>query len=88
MPFFSSDTIEEPVDASIRVYKYCPERTGFNMYAENTQPQLTFLAVLPWQKPERTVYIEDQPVNLRRNGVWRGSTCKPLKERCIERIDL
>ena len=34
-------------DASILVYKYCPERTGFNMYAENTQLQLTFLALLP-----------------------------------------
>ena len=35
-------------DASILVYKYHPERTGFNMYTENTQPQLTFLALLPW----------------------------------------
>ena len=34
-------------DASIFVYKYRPEITGFNMYAENTQPQLTFLALLP-----------------------------------------
>ena len=34
-------------NASILVYKYRPERTGFNMYAENTQPQLTFLALLP-----------------------------------------
>ena len=24
------------------------ERTGLNMYAENTQQQLTFLALLPW----------------------------------------
>ena len=37
-------------DASILVYKYCPERTGFNMYAENAQLQLTFLALLPWFK--------------------------------------
>ena len=29
------------------VYKYRPERTGFNMYAENTQQQLTFLTILP-----------------------------------------
>ena len=29
------------------VYKLRPKRTGFNMYAENTQPQLTFLALLP-----------------------------------------
>ena len=34
-------------DASVLVYKYRPERTGFNMYAENTQPQLTYLALLP-----------------------------------------
>ena len=34
-------------DASIFVYKYHPEKTGFNMYTENTQPQLTFLALLP-----------------------------------------
>ena len=35
-------------DASILVYKYRPERTGFNMYVENTQLQLTFLTLLPW----------------------------------------
>ena len=32
-------------DASILVYKFRPERTGFNMYAKNTQMQLTFLAL-------------------------------------------
>ena len=32
-------------DASILVYKFRPERTGFNMYAENMQLQLTFLAL-------------------------------------------
>ena len=32
----------------ILVYKFRPERTGFNMYAEYTQQQLTFLAFLPW----------------------------------------
>ena len=26
------------------------ERTGFNMYAKNTQQQLTFLALLPWYR--------------------------------------
>ena len=31
-------------DASILVYKFRPERTGFNMYAEYTQLRLTFLA--------------------------------------------
>ena len=35
-------------DASIRVYKFRPERTGFNMYAEYKQLQLTFLALSPW----------------------------------------
>ena len=30
-------------DVSILVYKFRPERTGFNMYA--AQPQLTFLAL-------------------------------------------
>ena len=35
-------------DASILVYKFSPERTGFNMYAEYTRPQLTFLALVPW----------------------------------------
>ena len=48
MPFFSSDTIEVPVDASILVYKHRPERTGFNMCEENTQQHLTFIALLPW----------------------------------------
>ena len=32
-------------DASILVYKFRTERTGFNMYAEFTQLQLTFLAL-------------------------------------------
>ena len=32
-------------DASILAYKFHPERTGFNMYAEYTQLQLTFLAL-------------------------------------------
>ena len=40
---FNSDT-----DASILVYKFRPEITGFNMYAEYTRPQLTFLALVPW----------------------------------------
>ena len=34
-------------DASILVYKFRPERTGFNMYAEYTRPQLTFIALVP-----------------------------------------
>ena len=34
-------------DASILVYEFRLERTGFNMYADYTRPQLTFLAVVP-----------------------------------------
>ena len=33
------------IDASILVYKFRPERTGFNMNTEYTQLQLTFLAL-------------------------------------------
>jgi len=32
-------------DASILVYKFRPERTGFNMHAEYLQLQFTFLAL-------------------------------------------
>ena len=32
-------------DASILVYKFRPERTGFNMYAEYTQMQINILAL-------------------------------------------
>ena len=32
-------------DASILAYKFRLERTGFNMYSEYTQQQLTFLAL-------------------------------------------
>ena len=34
--------------ASILVYKFRPERTGFNMYAEYTQLQFTFFALEPF----------------------------------------
>ena len=34
-------------DASILVYKFQPQRTGLNMYAEYTRQQLTFLALHP-----------------------------------------
>ena len=60
-------------DASILVYKFPPERTGFNMYSEYTQLQLTFLAITlilsPYYKcknrflsfngnvPQRNLYI-------------------------------
>ena len=35
-------------EASILVYKFRSERTGFNMYAEYTQLQSTFLALHSW----------------------------------------
>ena len=31
------------------------ERTGFNVYAEYTRPQLTFLALHPWSKVSEIV---------------------------------
>ena len=34
-------------DEPILVYKFRLEKTGFNMYAEYTQLQLTFLALVP-----------------------------------------
>ena len=34
-------------DASTLVCKFRPKRTGFNMYAEYTRLQLTFLALHP-----------------------------------------
>ena len=34
-------------DTSILVYKFHPKRTGFNVYAEYTRPQLTFLVLHP-----------------------------------------
>ena len=44
MKCFAPPQILDETDASILVYKFRPERTGFNMYAEYTRPQLTFLA--------------------------------------------
>ena len=53
---------QKNTDASILVYKFRPERTGFNMYAEYTQQQLTFLTLLPWfvRKNVPKVYWEEQ----------------------------
>ena len=42
---FYPPRILNETDASILVYKLRPERTGFNMYAEYTLQQLTFLAL-------------------------------------------
>ena len=44
-------------DASIVVYKFRPERTGLNMYADYARPQLTFLALMPWPALCETVYM-------------------------------
>ena len=44
MPLTSSDT-KQTLIASTLVYKFRPERSGFNMYAEYKRPQLTFLAL-------------------------------------------
>ena len=43
-------------DESILVCKFCPERTGFNMYTEYTQPQLTFLALYSCSCPPSLVF--------------------------------
>ena len=55
----SSDT---NTDASILVYKFRPERTGFNMYAEYTRQLLTLLALHPCSEPriniENEVFME------------------------------
>ena len=37
---------QEDADSSILVYKHSPEKTGFKMYAENTQQQITLIALL------------------------------------------
>ena len=49
-------------DASILVYNYRSERTGFNMYAEYTQLQLTFLALIP-------CFFQDEFINIKGNSL-------------------
>ena len=48
-----------------------PERIGFNMYAEYTRQQLTFLALQPWKHPARkdTLEILILPIVFRPDGV-------------------
>ena len=46
----STDTKQTLMQTSILAYKFQPERTGFNIYAEHTQRQITFLALKPWGK--------------------------------------
>ena len=45
----SSDT-KDNTDAFILVYKFRLKRTGFNLYAEYTRPQLNFLALHPCER--------------------------------------
>ena len=42
---FNTFNLLANTDTSNLVYTFRPERTGFNMYAEYTQLQLTFLAL-------------------------------------------
>ena len=45
----------------ILVYKFRSERTVFNMFAEYTRTQLTFLALVPWMLPSscnRTIDVK------------------------------
>ena len=43
----SSDTRRRLMHLFFLVYTCRPERTGFNMYAENTRPQLTYILLVP-----------------------------------------
>ena len=43
------------------VHLFRPESTGFNMYAEYTQLQLTFLALQPWIYPQNLPVQMDIP---------------------------
>ena len=52
--FYPPRILDEFTDASILVYKFRLARTGFKMYAEYTQPQLTFLALLPRVRVKKT----------------------------------
>ena len=60
----SSDT-KRTLMPSILVYKFRPERTGFNIYAEYTRPQLTFLASVPWDHRviQRLQAVSQKPKN-------------------------
>ena len=58
-------------DASIIVYKFRPERTGFNMYTEYSQPQLAFLALNSWyrRKISRDSMFNGTILSLMKNDV-------------------
>ena len=43
----SSDTRRRLMHLFFLVYTCRPERTGFNMYAEHTRPQLTYILLVP-----------------------------------------
>ena len=62
-------------DASILVYKLHPKRTGFNMYAEYTRPQLTFLALVPW------VINTNIPITYIETLDWRNHNIFLLRKR-------
>ena len=65
MPLTSSDTKQ-------KFYKFCPKRTGFNVNAEYTRPQLNFLALHPCEllrnnKIENSHNLSLQPTPTKRN---------------------
>ena len=52
MLLFSSDTTRRTL-MHLFLFTNSAQRTGFNMYAEYKQPQLTFLALVPCHHPMR-----------------------------------
>ena len=64
-------------DAFFLVYKFRPERTGFIMYAEYTQPQLTFLAFLPWIRVKNNFQVA------RASNETSFKSCKIINENKI-----
>ena len=53
-------------DSSTLVYKHSPEKTGFKMYAENTQQQITLIALL------LCIFIDRQKDNIQMNRLKGG----------------
>ena len=54
-----------------------PEKTGFNMFAEYTQLQLTFLAIITLMS--QTMYI----LNYSPTVMFRGTPCMILKRKNV-----
>ena len=71
-------------DASILAYKVLPERTSFNMYAEYTRPQLTFLALVPRLYPSLSNcrFHEVLPEGKKSSVAVQSLSQKLLKESC------